>query len=158
VRPVTPDDLPWVRAFLDETGSTRVARRGEVVSPLDHPMLIALDNDVPAGLLTYIVDGESCEVVTIHAVQPGQGVGTALLAAVSDTARVAGCAVLWLVTTNDNVDGLRFYQRRGFRIRAVRPGAVDDSRARLKPEIPTIGTHDIPLRDEIELEAAVTGS
>jgi ribosomal protein S18 acetylase RimI-like enzyme len=156
VRPASPDDLPWVRGFLDETGSARVARRGELVYPLDHPMLLALDDGVPSGLLTYMVDGEACEVVTIHAVRPGHGIGTALLAAVGEAARVAGCAVLWLVTTNDNVDALRFYQLRGFRIRAIRAGAVADSRARLKPEIPAIGMYGIPLRDEIELEAAVS--
>jgi GNAT superfamily N-acetyltransferase len=158
VRPATPDDLPWVRAFLDTTGSVRVARRGEFVAALDHPMLIALDDDAPSGLLTYIVDGVSCEVLTIHAVQPGNGVGTALLAAVCDTARAAACTTLWLVTTNDNLDALRFYQRRGFRIRAIRPGAVDDSRAHLKPEIPSIGAYGIPLRDEIELETKLTES
>ena len=58
----------------------------------------------------------------------------------------------WLITTNDNLDALRFYQRRGFRITAIHAGAVDDSRARLKPEIPEAGDHGIPLRDELELE------
>jgi hypothetical protein len=33
----------------------------------------------------------------------------------------------------------------------LRPGAVDRSRALLKPEIPRIGNHGIPLRDELEL-------
>jgi hypothetical protein len=59
------------------------------------------------------------------------------------------------VTTNDNVDALRFYQRRGFRLRAVRPGAVDDARRTLKPEIPAVGEQGIPIRDEIELERAI---
>jgi hypothetical protein len=67
-------------------------------------------------------------------------------------ARDAGCTRLWLITTNDNVDALRFYQRRGFRLAALHAGAVDRSRTRLKPEIPEIGDHGIPLRDEIELE------
>ena len=58
---------------------------------------------------------------------------------------------MWLVTTNDNVDALRFYQRRGLRISGLRIGAVDESRARLKPQIPEIGAYGIPLRDEIEL-------
>jgi hypothetical protein len=57
-----------------------------------------------------------------------------------------------VITTNDNVDALRFYQRRGFRLAALHQGAVDDSRARLKPEIPEIGEHRIPLRDELDLE------
>jgi hypothetical protein len=57
-----------------------------------------------------------------------------------------------VITTNDNVDALRFYQRRGFRLAALHRGAVDDSRARLKPEIPEIGEYGIPLRDELELD------
>jgi hypothetical protein len=35
---------------------------------------------------------------------------------------------------------------------AVHRGAVDDSRSKLKPEIPVVGAYEIPLRDEIELE------
>jgi hypothetical protein len=56
-----------------------------------------------------------------------------------------------VVTTNDNVDALRFYQRRGFRLDALRPGAVDEARRARKSEIPAIGEHGIALRDEIEL-------
>jgi GNAT superfamily N-acetyltransferase len=61
---------------------------------------------------------------------------------------------LRLTTTNDNLDALRFYQRRGFRLVALRPGAVDAARA-LKPEIPVTGAHGIPLRDELDLERAL---
>ena len=68
-----------------------------------------------------------------------------------DAARAAGCGRLWLVTTNDNVRALGFYQRRGFRLVALRPGAVVISRA-LKPEIPFVASNGIPIRDELELE------
>jgi ribosomal protein S18 acetylase RimI-like enzyme len=78
--------------------------------------------------------------------------GTALIGEVKRVATRAGCTRLWVVTTNDNIDALRFYQRRDFRLAALRRGAVDDSRARLKPEIAEIGYHRIPLRDELELE------
>lgn len=64
--------------------------------------------------------------------------------------------MLWLVTTNDNVDALRFCQRRGFRLRALRAGAVDESRRTVKPEIPEIGDHQIPIRDEIELAREIS--
>ena len=37
-------------------------------------------------------------------------------------------------------------------------GAVDDSRARLKPEISGLGEHGIPLRDELELEHGLVPS
>ena len=80
------------------------------------------------------------------------GAGTALIQAVAQLARRQGCTRLWVITTNDNVDALRFYQRRGFCLVRVHRGAVDRSRACLKPEIPPVGAYGIPLRDEIELE------
>ncbi|HEX6867833.1 MAG TPA: GNAT family N-acetyltransferase, partial [Candidatus Limnocylindrales bacterium] len=133
------------------------ARSGELVDPLDHPRLVATVDGAPAGLLTYIVRGDACEILTLHAVARGHGVGTTLIDAVARVAAGAGCRMLWVVTTNDNTDALRFYQRRDFRIRVVRPGAVDVARERLKPEIPLIGDHGVPIRDEIELERQITG-
>jgi GNAT superfamily N-acetyltransferase len=153
VREATAADRDWIERFLDEHGSRRVARAGELVAPLDHPMLVAETGDgQPTGLLTYIVAGGDCEILTLHAVDQWHGAGTALIAAIRDMVARRGCNRVWLVTTNDNVDALRFYQRRGFRIASVRTGAVDDARRDLKPEIPVVGQHGIPLRDEIELE------
>lgn len=157
VRPAAAADSPWIEGFLGSFGATRVARAGELVAPFDHPMLIATVGDRRVGLLTYIVDGGTCEILTIHAAERWRGVGTRLIAAVDLVAAGAGCSRLWLVTTNDNMEALGFYQRRGFRLRAIRPGAVDEARERLKPEIPTIGDHGIPLRDEIDLERTVGG-
>jgi len=156
IRPRQPADRPAVQAFLTEHHHTRVARLGVLVDPLDHPALLAEDQAGGRllGVLTYVPDrdGEQCEVLTLHAAQPWQGVGTALIEAVERLAAQQGCTRLWLITTNDNVDALRFYQRRGFYLAALHRGAVDDSRARLKPEIPTVGNYGIVLRDEIELE------
>jgi len=150
VRDATPDDD--VASFLAAHNADRVARKGELVDALAHPHLIAGEFD---GVLTYVIDGEDCEILTLHAEPRHTGAGTALLQAVQAVARGAGCTRLWLITTNDNVDALRFYQRRGFRLTHVHPGAVDDSRARLKPEISEIGDHGIPLRDELELSATL---
>jgi len=57
-------------------------------------------------------------------------------------------------TTNDNAHAFRFYQRRGFTVREVRLGALDEAR-RLQPLIPLIGDEGIPARDEIEFEIEV---
>jgi GNAT superfamily N-acetyltransferase len=152
VRPAEPGDRSWIEAFLAERHLARAARRGELVVPLDHPMLVALADDRPAGLLTYIIADGECEILTLYVTRQWQGIGTALVEAIGDVARSAGCVRMWVLTTNDNVDALRFYQRRGFRLRALRPGAVDASRRDLKPEISRIGEHGIPLRDELELE------
>jgi len=69
-------------------------------------------------------------------------------------AKRLGCHQVTLTTTNDNIGALRFYQRRGFRLAAVRPGAVDRTRQR-KPDIPRTGDFGIPLRDEIDLTCPV---
>jgi N-acetylglutamate synthase-like GNAT family acetyltransferase len=115
------------------------------------PALVAERDGEIAGVLTYnVCDGE-LEIVSINAVEPGGGVGTALLAAATELARAGDCKRVWLVTTNDNLDALRFYQRRGLRLVAVHRGAVDDAR-RLKPSIPEVGEYGIPLHDELELE------
>jgi len=81
----------------------------------------------------------------------GKGIGSALVDAVKSIAVASKCKRLWLITTNDNTKALRFWQKRGFRLAAIYPGAVEKSR-KLKPEIPLIGDDGIPIRDEIELE------
>ena len=128
-------DRATVEAFLGEHSSLRVARRGEVLDSLDHPAFLAWMGDVLVGVSTYVVHGEACELLTLHAQPQFAGAGTALVEAVVRSAREAGCRRLWVVTTNDNVDALRCYQRRGFRLTQLRPGAVDVSRETLKPEI-----------------------
>jgi GNAT superfamily N-acetyltransferase len=156
IRPGQAGDRSAVQAFLAKHHSIPVARLGALVDPVDQPALLAEDqaDGRLLGVLTYVVDrdGGHCEVLTLHATRQWQGVGTALIEAVERLAAQQGCMRLWLITTNDNVDALRFYQRRGFHLAALHPGAVDDSRARLKPEIPMVGNDGIALRDEIELE------
>jgi GNAT superfamily N-acetyltransferase len=152
IRERTAADHDTVAAFLADNLSSRVARRGTLSVPLDHPALLAVDDSGSlAGVLTYVIDGIACEILTLHATRQWQGTGTALIAAVRRLAGAAGCRSLWLVTTNDNVDALRFYQRRGFHLTAVRPGAITAARQSLKPEITLTGFYGIPLRDELEL-------
>ncbi len=147
-----PEHRPALEEFLLSWNALRVARRGELVDSLDHPAVLAWTGSELVGAATYVPDGDGCELLTLHASSRRTGIGTALLTEVRAIARDAGCRRLWVVTTNDNVDALRFYQRRGFRLARIRPGAVDRSRESLKPEIPRVGSYGIPLRDEVELE------
>jgi GNAT superfamily N-acetyltransferase len=155
VRPREAADQAAAGAFLARHQSVRVARLGELVHPLDHPALVAEGvGGQLLGMLTYLPgqDWRQCEILTLHAGEQWHGAGTALIGAVGQLARRQGRARLWVITTNDNVDALRFYQRRGFCLVRVHRGAVDRSRASLKPEIPAVGAYGIPVRDEIELE------
>jgi GNAT superfamily N-acetyltransferase len=156
IRPIERADRPAVRALVGELwGSTVAVAHGTVFEPAELPGFIAERDGRTAGLLTYEVRADTLEVVSINAFPPGDGTGTALLEAAARAAREQhGCRRVVLTTTNDNLDALRFYQRRGFRLVAVRPGAVDAAR-RLKPEIPAAGAYGIALRDELELERVV---
>jgi GNAT superfamily N-acetyltransferase len=155
IRPREAADQAAAREFLARHGSLRVARLGELIHPLDHPAFVAVAaGGQLLGMLTYVPgqDRRQCEILTLHAGEQWHGAGTALLEAAGQLARRQGYTRLWVITTNDNVDALRFYQRRGFCLVRVHRGAVDRSRAALKPEIPAVGAYGIPLRDEIELE------
>ena len=94
------------------------------------------------------------EIVTLNAIDRRAGIGTMLIEAAVGKARRFGCREIRLTTTNDNIDALRFYQRRGFRMAELRPGAVDQSRQE-KPQIPRVGDYGIPLHDEIDLTRPV---
>lgn len=55
------------------------------------------------------------------------------------------------MTTNDNTEALRFYQKRGFAITTIRINEIEKQR-KIKPSMPILGNDGIPIRDEIELK------
>ncbi|MCJ7584718.1 MAG: GNAT family N-acetyltransferase [Anaerolineales bacterium] len=149
---LTPADRDWVRRKIIETwGAETVVVHQTVYHPAELPGFIAEAEGEIAGLLTYHLEGEACEIVTLDTWRTGLGVGTALIETVKQAAGREKCRRLWLVTTNDNLPALRFYQKRGFVIAAVHVNSIEKDR-RLKPEIPLTGMDGIPIRDEIELE------
>jgi ribosomal protein S18 acetylase RimI-like enzyme len=112
---------------------------------------VAVDGEQIVGLATFRCEDGECELVTLDALRRRQGIGSALLAGVRAEAVRRGCRRLWLITTNDNLNAIRFYQRRGMRLVAVHRGAVDEAR-RIKPSIPLLGEHGTPIHDELEFE------
>ncbi len=174
IRPVHPDDRTRVRALLTERwGAPEIVSRGALHHADELPGFIAIlgrvaetdadtrtgstsgvSGDEPAGLITFRIEGASCEIVTLDSLHSGLGVGSRLIGAVREHATKAGCARLWLITTNDNTHALRFYQRRGFVLAALHRNAIEISR-RIKPGIPLRGADGIPIRDEIELEMEI---
>lgn len=155
IRPLRPQDRGKVADLIAARwGSPAVAVHGTLYRPAELPGFVALLAGAWVGLVTYRIADAGCEIVTLDSMRPGIGVGTALIDAVEQAARRAGCSRVWLMTTNDNLIALGFYQRRGFSLVAVHRGAVERAR-RLKPEIPAIGQGGIPIRDEIELELSL---
>ena len=152
LRLLSPDDAAWVREFwIEHWGSEIMVAHGEIFHAAGLPGFVVEQDGQVIGLATYRLQAADCELLSLDSMLAGQGVGTALIEAVAAAARQAGCRRFYLTTTNDNLSALRFYQRRGFRLVALRPGAVEQSR-KIKPSIPLTGEHGIPIRDELELE------
>ena len=149
---LTDGDRSWLTGFMTERWGVPVAVGGGRLHRLDDlPGFAAVSaNGAVAGVITYLIEADDCEVVSVDAVVRFEGAGTALLEAACEAAGAAGCRRMRLITTNDNVDALRFYQRRGFALSELRPRAVDVSR-RMKPQIPLVGAYGIPIRDELVL-------
>ena len=152
VTTLSKSDRTWVRERTELLfGGETVVSRDVVHQPSELPGFIAMEGTERVGLATFKIDGDACELVTLDALCQWCGVGTALLEAVEQAARAAGCTRIWLITTNDNIDGLRFFQRRGFRITAIRINGMEAIR-KLKPGVPETGNYGIPIHDEIEME------
>jgi ribosomal protein S18 acetylase RimI-like enzyme len=151
VRTLTEDDRSWAIELMRERwGGEVVVTRGKARDASRLEGFVAELDGEPVGLAVFETRGAESELVTLDSLKEGVGVGSALVAAVANAAWRQECRRLSVVTTNDNVRALGFYQRRGFVLIAFRKGAIEKSR-RIKPEIPELGCDDIPIRDELEL-------
>ncbi len=152
VRPLTSEDRPWVqKVLLQYWASTKQVAKGRVFQADELPGFAAWRGDEPVGVITYDIRDNECQIITHNALAGHGGIGSCLLAEVRTLARERGCSRIWLITTNDNVQAMRFYQRRGFEFVAVHRNAIAESR-RLKSEIPDTGMDGVPIRHEIEME------
>jgi ribosomal protein S18 acetylase RimI-like enzyme len=152
LRRLTPDDLPRLRRFwVEHWGGEEMLAHGVVYRPEQLEGFVIEEGEEWIGLLTFFIEAGECEVTSLDSLRAGQGIGSRLIDKVIEEARTRNCKRLFLITTNDNLNALGFYQKRGFELVTVHRGAVNESRKR-KPTIPLVGMNGIPLRDEIELE------
>lgn len=157
IRKIEEGDRKWIRDLLvKEWKSPLIVTKGIIHHADSLPGFIAEMNGNRQGLLIYRIEVNQCEIVTLNSVIGRRGIGSALIDTVKKEALTSGCKRLWFITTNDNVDAIRFYQKKGFRLVAVHENAVEESR-KLKPEIPITGINGIPIRDEIEMELIIEG-
>lgn len=109
------------------------------------------DRQEMIGLVTYIIHKQDCEIISLDSLEEGKGIGSALVQAVEQIAVDHGCTSITLITTNDNLHALKFYQKRGYYIIEILTKAVEKARA-YKPSIPLIGNDGIVIRDELRLQ------
>ena len=152
MRSLNKNDLVRIINFIrEEWGSDKVVTRCKIYQIKELPGFIVLKKEKIMGLLTYNINNNECEIITLNSTKKKVGIGSLLLKKVEELALSKKCNRLWVITTNDNTDALCFYQKKGFRIFKVHTDSIKDLR-RLKPEIPFIGLNNIEILDEIELE------
>lgn len=132
-------------------GSEIIVSKGKVHRVSDLPGYIAVYNNEVVGIISYNIEDNNVEIIVLESFKEGQGIGTLLIDKVKEKAKELNKKRIWLITSNDNINALRFYQKRGFTLVCIHRNAIDKARE-IKPEIPKTGYHGIPIRDEIELE------
>ena len=149
---VSPENREQVNDFISSHWfSTDMVVRGEKVDMTVLDGFVLFENEAIIGLVTYRITGNECEIMSLDSLKEKQGIGTALMNKVIERAPKLNCTKVKLITTNDNINAIRFYQKRGFDMVCIYHNSMEAAR-KIKPSIPIIGEFNIPLRHEIEFE------
>ncbi len=152
IRLLTAEHLDWAMAQVaDQFASSRVVSKGVLHDCRDLPGVVCLNEGQPCGLLQFSLRGGELEVVILIATRPGLGIGRELLGAANTVARELDAKRIWLITTNNNLEAIDFYERVGYKLVCIHEGAVTEAR-KLKPEIPAVDGAGRPISDELEFE------
>ncbi|MBG9455961.1 hypothetical protein ABE61_18400 [Lysinibacillus sphaericus] len=143
--------LDVLQFFKEHWGSTEMVISSGIYDSSKLEGFVYVDEQkMILGLVTYHIREEECEIISLDSIVEGKGIGSLLVQAVEQNAFEQGCTIITLITTNDNLDALKFYQKRGYHLVEIIQNAVEQARV-YKPDIPFIGNDGIPIRDEIRL-------
>lgn len=155
IQRITQMDIPWItELFVTRWDGEFVISKGKKYYPQDLDGFIVSIDTQKVGLLTFKDEGDATEIVSLDSLKEKQGIGTALIKAVTDYAKSKNKRRIWLMTTNNNAAAMRFYEKRGFKKVHEYKNAVAESR-KIKPSIPLVDENGIPITDEIEYEYQV---
>ena len=152
IRKIVESDYLWIKQeWIQHFGSEKIISKGISYYPHKVPGYIAEMNNKRIGHISYFIHELDCEIVSLVVNMANSGIGSTLIEKVVSVAKKTGSKRVWLLTTNDNSNAIRFYQKKGFNIAALFPNSISELR-KIQPEIPLLGFDDIPIRDEIEFE------
>lgn len=126
--PIRGDMRPEINRYIrEEWAGPLVATRGVLHDTSQAEGFAAVDQGELLGYALYAVENAQCEILVLHSLRENQGVGRALIQAVVGVAEENRCRRVWLITTNDNIHAIRYYQRAGFALAAVHIGGIKES-------------------------------
>jgi GNAT superfamily N-acetyltransferase len=150
VRAAQPSDYPMIKDIaMMYWGETEVECFDRTYDILALPALLAFSDGQIAGVLSYALEQDRINIVmlNVHPEYQGRRTARSLLAMAEEEGRARGLSRLVVATTNDDLPALYLYQRWGFVITEVKPGAILAHHGREES-----GFAAIPVRDEIRLE------
>jgi GNAT superfamily N-acetyltransferase len=149
---VEPIDQEFIRRYWEQHRGLPIVSTRATYMPEDVHGLVWRDEWAEVqGLITWHIEGDWAEIVTVDAFQQGRHIGGRLIDGAEAELRRRGVARAMIVTTNDNLRALGFYVRHGYRLVKIALDDMDRVRS-LKPHVPQQGQEGIPLRDMLELE------
>ncbi len=153
IKNIEENDKLIIYEFLQRAwgSSVIVLREGEVFDLKDESGFVAYEGDTVVGLITHRITNQICDILSLDSKIQNQGIGTSLVEKVKEYAKLNKCHLLRVITTNDNLRAIGFFQKRGFHLTKLYIDAMDHVR-KIKPDVPLIGDNNIPLNDELELE------
>lgn len=141
---------PFVNNYVAEFwGSLLVVTKGKVYNLSRIDGYVALIDDDIKGVLTYDIDGKTCNIISLNSLDKNIGIGTALIEKMETMAKKFNCKKISIVATNDNTNAMRFFQKRGYCMYCVHKNTVERTR-RIKPNLPKTGFDNIPVYCELE--------
>ena len=149
----TQKDNDAVSQIIKGWGSDILVSRGKARKAQDLDGILVYDNGKIIGLGLYHIN-DDCEIVLLETFIQNNGIGTRILEKIYEIAKIKKCKRIQLVTTNSNINAIKFYQKRGFNISNIYINAMEEAR-KIKPEIPEFADNGIKIRDEIEFEIII---
>ena len=150
----TENDNKAVSKIIKGWGSDVLISRGKPYKAQDLDGVLAHENGKIIGLGLYYIKNNECEIVLLETFDKNKGIGTKIIEKLTGIAKENKCNRIWLVTTNSNIDAIKFYQKRGFDISNIYINAMEEAR-KIKPEIPEMADNGIKIKDEIEFEIKI---
>ncbi|WP_214702050.1 MULTISPECIES: GNAT family N-acetyltransferase [unclassified Exiguobacterium] len=136
--------------FVEQWGSAQMVVSSGTYDCTELGGFVYMNLNQIHGLVTYVMRDEEIEIISLDSLMENCGIGSRLLQAVEEISMKHGVKQSIVITTNDNLRALGFYQHRGYRLERIIHDAVTRTRKQ-KSTIPQVGYDKIPLLDEILL-------
>lgn len=137
--------------FENNWGSVFMIYDSKKINLLEIEHIKISNDNILEGILTFFEDQTNIHIVSLNSFVSKQGIGKRLLEELEYLAKQRKKKTLFVETTNDNCNAIKFYQTHGFDMYQLQINEVINQRI-LKPSIPLNGYYGIPIKHIIKFK------